>query len=359
MPDPTFFRTPRPASLAEIAQWTGARLVDASRALLTVSGVAPLDTAGPGDLAFLDNQKYASQLQSTRALACLVHPRFVASVPTEVAAIETAEPYRAYAIVLAKLYPAAYRLIGAYGDKDQVSPDARVHASAVLEPGAVVEPGAVIGAGVEIGQGTIIGANAVIGHDVRIGRNCYIGANATILHGLIGNRVIVHPGARIGQDGFGFAMGPKGHLKVPQIGRVVIQDDVEIGANSTIDRGASRDTIIGEGTKIDNLVQIGHNVMIGRHCVIVSQVGISGSTTLGDFVVIAGQAGLVGHLKIGTGAQIGAQSGVDGDIPMGARYVGSPAKPFLEFAREISTLKRLARRKTADGRGGDENGGKA
>lgn len=359
MPDPIFFRTPRPTSLAEVAQWTGARVVDETRTMLTVSGVAPLDTAGSGDLAFLDNQKYAHHLASTKALACFVHPRFVSKVPADVAALETPEPYRAYAIALAKLYPAGFHLEGAYGDRDVVSPRATIHPTAVLEPGAIVEPGAIIGARAEIGQGTVIGANAVIGHDVRIGRNGYVGANATVIHSLIGNRVILHPGVRIGQDGFGFAMGPKGHLKVPQIGRVVIQDDVEIGANTSIDRGASRDTIIGEGTKIDNLVQIGHNVVIGRHCVIVSQVGISGSTTLGDFVIVAGQAGIVGHLKIGSGSQIGAQSGVDADVAPGSRIVGSPARPFMEFAREIATLKRLARRRTGESRQEDDNGGKS
>jgi len=359
MPDPHFFRPPRPVSLAEVAAWTGARLVDESRAMLTIAGVAPLDTAGPGDLAFLDNQKYAHQLASTKAIACLVHPRFVGRVPADVVALETAEPYRAYAIALAKLFPAGFRLEGAYGEAETVSPRATIHSTAVLEPGVIVEPGAVIGARAEIGQGTTIGANAVIGHDVRIGRNGYIGANCTVIHSLIGNRVILHPGARVGQDGFGFAMGPKGHLKVPQIGRVVIQDDVEIGANTCIDRGASRDTIIGEGTKIDNLVQIGHNVVIGRNCVIVAHVGISGSTTLGDFVVVAGQVGIAGHLKIGAGTQIGAQAGVDADVPPGSRYLGSPAKPFHEFAREIATLKRLARRRPAEGRSEDENGGKS
>jgi UDP-3-O-[3-hydroxymyristoyl] glucosamine N-acyltransferase len=359
MPDPTFFRSPRPVSLAEIAAWTGARVVDQTRQLLTIEGVAPLETAGSGDLAFLDNQKYAHHLARTKAVACLVHPRYVDQVPAGVVALETSEPYRAYAIALSKLYPAAFRLQGAFGDKDQVSPRASVHPTAVLEPGVVVEPGAVIGARAEIGQGTVVGANAVIGHDVRIGRSGYVGANSTIIHSLIGNRVILHPGVRIGQDGFGFAMSAKGHLKVPQIGRVVIQDDVEIGANSTIDRGSSRDTVIGEGSKIDNLVQIGHNVVIGRHCVIVSQVGVSGSTTLGDFVVLAGQAGLVGHLKIGSGAQIGAQAGVDADVPAGGRYVGSPAKPFLEFAREIATLKRLARRRKAEGFSGDESGSRS
>jgi UDP-3-O-[3-hydroxymyristoyl] glucosamine N-acyltransferase len=356
MPDPSFFRLPRPVSLAEIAAWTGARLVDEARQSLTIVGVAPLDIAGEGDLAFLDNQKYAAQLAVTKAVACLVHPRYVDRVPADVVALETNEPYRAYAVVLAKLYPAAFRLEGAFGDKDQISSRANVHPSAVLEPGVTVEPGAVIGARAEIGQGTVVGANAVIGHDVRIGRNCYIGANTTIIHSLIGNRVILHPGVRLGQDGFGFAMSAKGHLKVPQIGRVVIQDDVEIGANATIDRGATRDTVIGEGSKIDNLVQIGHNVVIGRHCIIVAQAGISGSTTLGDFVVVAGQVGIVGHLKIGSGAQIGAQAGVDADVPAGGRYVGSPAKPFLEFAREIATLKRLSRRRKADDSSGNNSG---
>ena len=188
----------------------------------------------------------------------------------------------------------------------------------------------------------MIGPNVVVGPDVRIGRDCAIGANSTVLCALIGDRVILHPGVRVGQDGFGFAMGPGGHLKVPQIGRVVIQDDVEIGANATIDRGANRDTVIGQGTKIDNLVQIAHNVVIGRNCVIVSQVGISGSCELGDFVAIGGQAGLAGHLKIGMGAQIGASSGLMNDVPAGQRWIGAPAKPIKEFWREIAALGKLA-----------------
>jgi UDP-3-O-[3-hydroxymyristoyl] glucosamine N-acyltransferase len=184
----------------------------------------------------------------------------------------------------------------------------------------------------------------VCSSDLRIGRNCHIGPQVSLIHCLLGNRVNVHAGVRIGQDGFGFAMGPGGHQKVPQIGRVVIQDDVEIGANTTIDRGANRDTVIGEGTKIDNLVMIAHNVEVGRHCVIVSQVGISGSTKLGDFVVLAGQVGIAGHLTIGTGAQLGARSGVHTDVPAGARWVGAPAKPFREAAREVAWVTRNAAR---------------
>jgi UDP-3-O-[3-hydroxymyristoyl] glucosamine N-acyltransferase len=231
-------------------------------------------------------------------------------------------------------------LFGASG----ISPGAHVHPQARLEDGVRIDPGAVVGPGAEIGSGTVLGPNAVIGPNVRIGRDCSIGAGATLTHALVGNRVIVHPGARIGQDGFGFAMGAGGHIKVPQVGRVIIQDDVEIGANTTIDRGASRDTVVGEGTKIDNLVQIAHNVVIGRHCVIVSGVGISGSTTLEDYVVLGGQVGVVGHLRIGMGSQIAGSSNVNRDVPPGSRWGGTPAKPVRTWFREMTTLARLAER---------------
>ena len=210
-----------------------------------------------------------------------------------------------------------------------------------------IEPGAVIGPRAEIGSGTVIGANAVIGADVRIGRDCSIGAGTILSNALIGDRVIIHPGCKIGQDGFGFVMGGKGHLKVPQVGRVIIQDDVEIGAGTTIDRGAIRDTVIGEGTKIDNLVQVGHNVSIGRHCVIVAQTGISGSSTLEDFVVLGARVGLNNNVTIGEGAQIAAISIVHGDVPPGARWGGTPAKPVKQWFREMMMLERLAR---AEGR---------
>jgi len=288
----------------------------------------------------------------------LLQPRHRAQAPPGCVALATGHPYHAFAEVLRRLFPGAARPGSTFGESG-VSQRALVHPTARLESGVVVDPGAVVGPGAEIGSGAFIGANAVIGPNVRIGRQSVVGANSTIVCALIGDRVILHAGVRIGQDGFGFAMGPRGHLKVPQVGRVILQDDVEIGAGSTIDRGANRDTVIGEGTKIDNLVQIGHNVVIGRNCVIVAHVGISGSTTLGDFVVVAGQVGIAGHLKIGAGTQIGAQAGVDADVPPGSRYLGSPAKPFHEFAREIATLKRLARRRPAEGRSEDENGGKS
>ncbi len=348
MSDPSFFAAPKAATVAEVCAWTGASVADDVDRATVLTGVGPLDVAGRGDVSFLENKKYVGMLAETRASACFVSAAHASLVPAGVIALVVKEPYRACATVTAKFYPAAMHLEGVFGEGG-VSSAAHVHATAKLEPGVVVEPGAVIGARAEIGTGTVVCANAVIGHDVRIGRNGYVGAGAVVIHSLLGNRVVLHAGVRLGQDGFGFAMGPGGHLKVPQIGRVVVQDDVEIGANTTIDRGANRDTVIGEGTKIDNLVQIAHNVEIGRHCVIVSQVGISGSTKLGDYVVLAGQAGLVGHLKIGTGAQIGAQAGVANDVPAGARYAGSPARPFMEHARELATLHRLAARGPSGG----------
>ena len=310
--------------------------------MLQIRRIAPLDQAGPGDLTFLDNVAYAEAASRTLATACFVAPKLAAKLNSAVIALLSPQPYRAMALAAAALYPDALR--PAAHSASGIDARATVHAKARLEHGVVCDPGSVIGANAEIGAGTIVGANAVIGANVKIGRDCSIGANAVISHALIGNRVIVHPNASIGQDGFGFAMGPGGHLKVPQIGRVIIQDDVEIGAGTTIDRGANRDTTVGEGTKIDNQAQIGHNVTIGRHCVIVAQVGISGSAVLEDYVVIGGQAGVAGHLKLGMGARIGAQSGVIHDVPAGQSWVGAPAQPGKAFFRELTTLKKLARK---------------
>lgn len=343
MTAPSFFPAPAPISLSEIARASGATLADPATGDRIIRAIAPLENAGEGSLAFLDNAAYARHARETRASACILAAKFTGQLAPGCAALVANEPYRAFAKAASFLFPSAARPQSVFR-MTGISPAAHVHAEARLEPGVTVDPGAVIGPGAEIGRGTLIGAQAVIGPGVRIGRDCAIGAAATITHALLGNRVIVHPGARIGQDGFGFAMGPGGHLKVPQIGRVVLQDDVDIGANTTIDRGANRDTIIGEGTKIDNLVQIGHNVTIGRHCVIVGQVGISGSSVLEDYVVLAGQVGLAGHLRIGMAAQIGAQSGVMGDVPAGAKYMGSPARPARQFFREIAKLTRLAQK---------------
>lgn len=351
MNHPGFFDIAGPFTLAEIAAATLSEVKgDAASAARTLEGVQPLSEASPRHLSFFENRKYLPQLLETKAGACLVSPQFVDRVPAGTVPLVAKAPYRAFAQALALFYPEAMRSKAAASGTE-----ARIAPSAVIEDGVEIEPGAIIGPEARIGRGTRIAAGAVIGYRVAIGRGCYIGPLVSVLHALVGDRVILHAGVRIGQDGFGFAMGKQGHLKVPQIGRVVIQDDVEIGANSTVDRGALKDTIIGEGTKIDNLVQIGHNVIIGRHCVIVGQVGISGSTELGDFVVMGGQSGAVGHIKIGSGAQIAGGSHPKDDVPPGAVLAGTPARPFKQWAREVAAVTRLARR--AGDRTDDEAGG--
>jgi len=338
----TFFRQPAGTVLAEIAALTGAQLIDTGRADRPIRGLAALDRAGPFDLTFCDNRKYADQLARTRAGACLVSERLETAVPSHVVALRSPDPYRAFVTVAREFHADSLRPGSSFGNEG-LAPTAVIHETARLEDGVVVDPLAVIGPGAEIGSGTVIGANAVIGAGVKIGRNCSIGIGTSILCALIGNDVIIHPGCRIGQDGYGFLPGRTGLVKVPQTGRVVIQNGVELGAGTTVDRGGLRDTVIGEGTKIDNLVQVGHNVVIGRNCIVVSQSGIAGSSVLGDGVMLGARVGVSDHATIGDGAQIAARSSVVGEVPPGVKWGGSPAKPIKQFFREIFELERLGR----------------
>jgi UDP-3-O-[3-hydroxymyristoyl] glucosamine N-acyltransferase len=351
MAQPTFFEQPPLSTLADIAALTGAPLVDASRGGRKIKGLASLDEAGPMHLTFFDNLKYADQLAATKAGACLVSKRFESRVPPDVAALRVDQPFREFVKVARRLHGDTLRpqsWVGSTG----IAASAVIDPTAHLEDGVIVDPLAVIGPNVAIGAGTIIGAGAVIAADVRIGRDCNVGARSAIQCALIGNNVLIHPGCSIGQDGYGFVFfGPDGHLKVPQTGRVLIQNDVEIGAGTTIDRGSLRDTVIGEGTKIDNQVQIGHNVTIGRHCLLAAQIGLAGSLTIGDNVALGAKVGINNHLHIGDGAQVTAMSAVKDDIPPGGRWGGHFAKPTRQWFREIVAVERLVRDSGADPKG--------
>ncbi|HEX4113034.1 MAG TPA: UDP-3-O-(3-hydroxymyristoyl)glucosamine N-acyltransferase [Stellaceae bacterium] len=338
MADPRFFKVAGPFTVAEIAVRTGASVVGAHVSDRALYDVAPLQTAADDQLTFFDNRKYLDAFRQSRAGAVLVHPSLAGEAPANLCLLVTEKPYRAYAVAAQAFYPepppTAWR-----------SPVAVVDASAKIGEGCRIEPYAVIGAHAEIGRRCVIGAGSVIGAASILGDDVRVGAQVTISHAIVGARVRLYPGARIGQDGFGFSADADGFVKVPQLGRVIIGDDVEIGANVTIDRGSGPDTVIGAGAMIDNLVQIGHNVQVGRNCVLVAQSGISGSTRLGDFVMIGGQAGLVGHLEIGSGARIGAQAGVPNDVAAGETVLGSPAVPIRQHHRQVAALKRLAAKK--------------
>ena len=332
--DSRFFRRSGPYPLTVVAS-TARGVADEVELLL--KGVAPLQAAGPNEVSFLDNRRYVSALDQTLAGAVIVHPDLAARVPATAVAIVTNEPYAAWARVAALFYPMPPPFPG-------IHPSAVVADGALIDPSAEVGPLSLIETGAEIGPGSRIGPCAVIGKGVIVGRDCRIGAHVSLSHALLGAGVYVYPGARIGQEGFGFAYTKEGFLSVPQLGRVILEDGVEVGANTTIDRGSSQDTVIGVGSRLDNLVQIGHNVVLGRCCVIVAQVGISGSTVIGDFVRVGGQAGFTGHLRIGERAEIGAQAGVMSDVAPGAKVVGSPAWPMRDFFRQIAVLRKLARK---------------
>jgi len=290
MAQPTFFKKPPALALAEIAALTKAHLVDPARAGHIVTGLASLDGAGPVHLTFFDNPKYFDRLKATKAGACLVSSRFEAQVPAHVAVLRVAQPFLAFVMIARQWHSDTLRPQSWVGN-DGIAASAIIDPAAHLEDGVIVDPLAVIGPEVEIGSGTVIGAGAAIGSSVKIGRDCSVGARTAIQCALIGNNVLIHPGCSIGQDGHDFVfLGPEGHLKVPQNGRVLIQNNVEIGAGSTIDRGSFRDTVVGEGTKIDNQVQIGHNVTIGRQCLLAAQIGLAGGVTIGDNVVLSKDA---------------------------------------------------------------------
>jgi len=342
MADKRFFKLEGPFTIKELVNITSSSVED-KYLEQQMKDVAALDNADVDKVTFFDNKKYLEQFRKTKAGACFVKPEFAALAPEGTICLLNKNPYKAYALAARAFYP--QEIDSSLGISDK----AVVDGSATIGEKTIVKPGAVIEANVKIGKNCVIGANAFIGQGVEIGDNCKIGATACIMCALIGSGVVIYPGAIIGRPGFGFAIDYEtGFTSVPQLGRVIIEDDVQIGANTTIDRGAGPDTVIGRGTRIDNLVQIGHNVKIGQFCVIVSQVGISGSSKVGDFVMLGGQVGVAGHLTIGSGVKLGGQSGVIQDIPSGngIEYMGTPAIPLKQYMRQAVTLAKLVKKRS-------------
>jgi len=344
MPDPRFFQDRGVISLHAVADLTGAVLADASQGQRTISGAAPLNRAGEEEASFFSDPRYVADLARTAAAACFLPANLADHAPRGCVVLVTPEVQFAFAKLAAHLHPPY--LMEAGGPA--------IHPTAIIEDGVLIAPGVVIGPRAVIGGGSRIGANAVIGPGVEIGRDCEIGARACVSFALVGDRVKLYAGAVIGEAGFGVTGGRAGLMDIPQLGRVILQDGVTVGANSCIDRGAFEDTVIGEDTKIDNLVQIGHNVRVGRGCLFASQVGISGSTIIGDGVRFGGQAGIADHLNIGDGANLMARAGLMHDVPARETWGGSPAMPGRQWLRQGAWLARAASGKRKGGSGSKE-----
>jgi UDP-3-O-[3-hydroxymyristoyl] glucosamine N-acyltransferase len=346
MSDPVFFTPSRRFNAGEIAALTGAKLATPEYERNEAAFLAPADEGGEGALVFVEGRRNAGLMAGLRASIVICSEDVAAGAPAGIAVLVSPHPHRDFSAIGRLLFPAATRP-GPLTGETGISPAAHIHPLALVEPGAVIEAFAVIGPKAQVGSGTVVAPHAVIGPSCSVGRDGYVGPGVTIQHALIGNRVVIHAGACIGQDGFGYVPGRIGLDKVPQLGRVVIQDDVEIGANTTIDRGALSDTVIGEGTKMDNLVQIAHNVRIGRLCVLAAHCGISGSVTIGDGAMLGGRVGVADHPTIGGGAQIAAAAGVMTDVPAGERWGGAPAQPMKEMMRQIALLRAMGRARGA------------
>jgi UDP-3-O-[3-hydroxymyristoyl] glucosamine N-acyltransferase len=335
--DPRFHAYAGPQSLSAIAAAAGGRAEGGGDPERRFDGVASLAEAGPGQVSFLGERRYLDALRATRAGAVVLQPAFVEAVPPGAVPILTEAPQLGFSRVASLFHPPP-------APRPGVHPTAVVGAGATIGEGTEIGAYAVVGEGARIGRSCILHPHAVVGAGVEIGDGCRLHSHSSVSHAVLGQGVVLHPGARVGQEGFGFAPTAEGRFEtMPQLGRVILGDEVQIGANACVDRGAQEDTVLGPGTRLDNLVQVGHNVRAGRGCILVAQSGVSGSTNLGDFVTVAAQAGLTGHLRIGSKARIGAQAGVMDDVPAGTDVLGSPAMPARHTWRAIAHLRRIGR----------------
>ena len=335
MPDPRFFDLSEPLVLGALANLCGATLSASALLSRSIRRAGGFVDADEGCVTFLVGRRYLDQAATTRATACFVAPADAEALPETCTPLISQSPQVSFAVAANLLHR----------PRRHVSGGPIIHPTAQLEDGAVLGPNVVIGPDVMIGRGTYVSPGAVIGPGVCIGRDGFIGVQASIGFALIGDRVRIHAGAVIGEPGFGAAAGSAGLVDIPQLGRVIVQDGVTIGSGTCIDRGAINDTVIGENTKIDNMVQIGHNVVIGRNCVLAAHTGVSGSVAIGDGCQLGGRAGVADHITIGAGARIGAAAGVMRDVPGGESWGGFPAKPVKRWLRETAVLAQLARRR--------------
>lgn len=337
MVDTNFYINKGPFTLQQVAEICEAELQAADKALAEVKDINTMLKAGADEICFFYDKKAKEQAAEIKAAACVTTTELAAFVPQGVAVLIAANPKIAFLKLNIAMYAEDL-------PKANIASTARIHPSAIIGENAFIGEHVVIGRNVKIGSNCLIEAGVVIGDGCQLGDNCRIGANASVAYTLMGNDCYIYTGARIGQDGFGFQMIAGQHKRIPQLGRVIIGNDVEIGANSCVDRGALDDTVIGDGCRVDNLVQIAHNDKLGRGCVIVAQTGIAGSCTFGDYVVCGGQTGFADHLTIGNGAQIGAQSGLLRDVEPGAVMMGYPAMPIKDFMRQVSYLQKLSKK---------------
>ena len=341
MSDNRFFEKSGPYKLKELSDIIKGKISSSNFMDILIDDISSLISANSKNITFFSNLSLTEELKNSSAGACIIKKEHKHLAPEEMPLLFVEDPYLGFALVSQKFYPKELSQDYLSGVKNNQK--SGVSKTAVTG-NAVIEKGAVIGDNVNIGNNTFIGPNSVVAANVQIGENCYIGANVSITHSIISSNVLIHNGTCIGQDGFGFAMTSYGHEKIPQIGLVKIDDNVEIGSNCTIDRGTSENTIIGTGTKIDNMVHIAHNCIIGRNCILTGMVGLAGSTVLEDFVVMGAKSGAAGHLTIGQGSQIAAKAGITKDLAPGKKWAGYPAKEMDEWKKDLINIRKLSKK---------------